>query len=261
MNASALYPLAPVAVFDSGVGGIGVLKEIQALLPAEDILYFGDSKMAPYGARTHDELCALISCHAARLLEKCKALVLACNTATAVAIDTLRAQHTGVPIIGMEPALRPALAVKQSPHVLVLATPTTLREARFRALLAANGQQARFSLCAAPRLVTLVESGLADSAEADRYLSHLLAPYTGQNKPDAVVLGCTHFPFARRAILRYFGNDMPLFDGAVGTARQLYRALHTAGLLNPRQARGSVQLTSSDPAALSLYAAMLQGAI
>lgn len=217
--------------------------------------------MAPYGARARDELRRLICCHAARLLEKCKALVLACNTATAVAIDTLRAQHVGIPIIGMEPALRPALAAKENQHILVLATPTTLGEARFRALLAANAQRARFSLCAAPRLVTLVERGLADSAEADRYLSHLLAPYTGRNKPDAVVLGCTHFPFARRAILRYFGNDMPLFDGAVGTAKQLYRALHTAGLCNPRQIRGSVQLTSSDPAALSLYAAMLQNPI
>ena len=244
---------APIAVFDSGVGGIGVLREVKKLLPHEDLLYFGDSAMAPYGEKPRELIEALVLQHASHLLKEAKALVLACNTATAVAAKALRAQYPTVPIIGMEPAIKPALTVSPRPYVLILATETTLREEKLQALLDRHAAQAVFYKCPAPGLVRLVEAGLGDSAEADRYLNNILAPFSGKNRPDAVVLGCTHFPFAKAAILRFFGTDMPLFDGAAGTAKELARRLTTEGLLNEAKREGEVTLTSSTPDVLPLY--------
>lgn len=243
----------PIAVFDSGVGGIGVLREVKKLLPHEDLLYFGDDAMAPYGERSTDEVQALVLHHAGRLLRSAKALLLACNTATAAAAQALRQHYPNVPIIGMEPAVKPALKVATHPHILILATPTTLREAKLKALLRAHAAHAVFYKCPAPGLVRLVEAGLADSPEVDCYLDRILAPFSGMHRPDAVVLGCTHFPFAKAAILRHFGTDMPLFDGAEGTARELARRLSVENLLNPTEHEGSITLTSSNPDILPLY--------
>ena len=248
---------APVAVFDSGVGGIGVLREIKKLLPHENLLYFGDSKMAPYGERTTRDVRALVLSHAARLLEAAKALVLACNTATAAAAKELRLAYPHVPIIGMEPAVKPALSVAPHPKLLILATAATLREKKLTALLLKHRDDADFYKCAAPGLVRLVEAGLAESPQMDRYLATLLAPFKGENRPDAVVLGCTHFPFAKAAISRFFENRMPLFDGAAGTARELSRRLSVAGCLNPSKEKGAVLLTASDAASLPLFERLL----
>lgn len=248
---------APVAVFDSGVGGIGVLREIQRLLPHENLLYFGDSKMAPYGERATEEVRRLVLTHAARLLRDAKALVLACNTATAAAARELRSAYPHVPIIGMEPAIKPALAVAPHPKILILATAATLREEKLKALLFRHEGEAAFYKCAAPGLVRLVEAGLADSPEMGRYLTALLSPFVGENRPDAVVLGCTHFPFAKAAISRFFEHRVPLFDGAEGTARELSRRLFTADLLNPAREKGTVTLTASDAASLPLFEKLL----
>lgn len=244
---------APVAVFDSGVGGIGVLKEIQKLLPRENLLYFGDSKMAPYGERSTADVRRLVLSHAARLLKDAKALVLACNTATAAAARELRSAYPHVPIIGMEPAIKPALTVAPHPRILILATAATLREEKLKALLLKHEGEATFYKCAAPGLVRLVEAGLADSPETSRYLAALLSLFEGKNRPDAVVLGCTHFPFAGAAISRFFSDRIPLFDGAEGTARELSRRLFTADLLNPSKESGTVTLCASDTASLPLF--------
>jgi len=248
---------APVAVFDSGVGGIGVLREVKRALPRENLLYFGDDAMAPYGERPTKEIRSLVLGHADRLLRSAKALVLACNTATAVAAKELRERYPTVPIIGMEPAIKPALTVAKHPRILILATSTTLREKKLQTLLAAHASDASFYKCAAPGLVHLVEAGLADSPEADRYLGTLLAPFLGERRPDAVVLGCTHFPFAKAAILRVLGANMPLFDGALGTARELARQLTERKLLNPSDTPGRIALTTSAPRMLPLYKKLL----
>lgn len=248
---------APVAVFDSGVGGIGVLREVKNILPQEDLIYFGDSKNAPYGEKSTEEVRTRVLSHAARLLTHAKALVLACNTATAAAAATLRAQYPDVPIIGMEPAVRPALRVKPHPRILILATAATLREQKLRALLSRYADFAHFQKCPAPGLVRLVEDGMADSPEADRYLAALLRPYVAHFTPDAVVLGCTHFPFASKALTRFFGTNMPLFDGAKGTAAELRRRLEASDLLQMSRRHGTVILTSSDPQQLSLYHRLL----
>ncbi|MBQ9802122.1 MAG: glutamate racemase [Clostridia bacterium] len=248
---------APVAVLDSGVGGVGVLREIKNILPHEDLLYFGDSANAPYGEKSTEEVRALVHAHAARLFARAKALVLACNTATAAAAATLRAQYPNLPIIGMEPAVRPALRVKPHPRILILATAATLREQKLRELLSHHASEAHFYKCPAPGLVRLVETGMADSPEADRYLAALLRPHVARFTPDAVVLGCTHFPFASKALTRFFGTNVPLFDGAKGTAAELCRRLAASDLLHPRRTHGTVTLTSSDPQQLSLYRRLL----
>ena len=248
--------LAPVAVMDSGVGGLYVLREIRKLLPREQLLYFGDSANAPYGERPEDEVRELIFARAARLLEQAKAMVLACNTATALAAAELRRRYPQTPIVGMEPALKPAVAVREHPRVLVLATPTTLRERKFAALRKKYEARAEILPVAAPVLVRFVEAGETDGPALRAYLADLLAPYLDP-RPDAVVLGCTHFSFAKEAISRTVGGDIPLFDGAAGTAAQLVRRLAAAGLLTPSLGRGSVTLTSSKAGVLPLYVKLL----
>lgn len=247
---------APIAVFDSGAGGLGVLQELQRSLPCEDLLYFGDAKMAPYGERAHDEIKALVLSHGARLLTHAKALVVACNTATAVAIDDLRLRHPHGIIVGMEPAVCPALTVALHPTILILATAATLKEQKLQSLLDAHRERADFIKLEAPGLVRLVEAGLGDSSDADAYLKEILSPYL-IHQPDAIVLGCTHFPFAKNAIGRVMGKDMPLFDGAAGTARQTRRLLEARGLLKNGGGHGTVTLTASDPRALALYRRLL----
>lgn len=248
---------APVAVFDSGIGGICVLKEMQRLLPHENLIYFGDAKNAPYGEKDSATLRALILTHAAALLSRAKALVLACNTATAVAARLLRESYPDVPIIGMEPAVKPALHVKEHPRILILATSTTLRENKLATLLKRYHTCADFYPLAAPGLVELIEGGYSNNTpRLTDYLSHLLAPFRAE-PPDAIVLGCTHFPLVRAAISSVFSDTVPLFDGAEGTAKQLKRCLLRANLLNDQIARGTVTLTASDCHVIPRYLSAL----
>ena len=246
---------SPIALFDSGAGGIGVLREVKKLLPTEQLTFFGDAANAPYGERPDEEIRRLVLASATRLLKDCKALVLACNTATAVVAEELRQLYPDTPIIGMEPALRPAALVKENPIVLVLATAATLRMEKFGHLQTNYAKNATVFKIPAPNIVRLVELGLADSPEMDAYLDGLLAPFK-QDPPDAVVLGCTHFPFAAAAIRRVLGCDVPLFDGAKGTARELARRLAAEHLLAPRDAVGSVTITASDPHSLPLFTSL-----
>lgn len=243
---------APVALLDSGAGGIGVLREVQKLLPAEQLLYFGDAANAPYGEKSEREILSLVRHAAAVLIPRAKALVLACNTATAVAADPLREQYADFPIIGMEPALAPAVRTVckgASPKILVLATAATLHGQKFAALCKKHEKSATVWAVPAPDIVRLVEKGAEDSPEMDAYLHTLLSHLP--TLPDAVVLGCTHFPFAGDALHRALG-DIPFFDGATGTAKELYRQLAARKLLAPSNAAGGVHLYSSDPRSLPL---------
>ena len=245
---------APIALFDSGAGGIGVLREVQKLLPREQLVYFGDSRNAPYGERSAQEVKELVLFHGERLLKNAKALVLACNTATAVAAATLRQRYPGVPIIGMEPALRPAVHSLKNPKVLVLATAATLSQEKYRLLQKKYEKNATVWSIPAPGLVRLVEAGHGDSPQTDAYLRTLLADLP--TPPDAVVLGCTHFPFATNALHRVLG-DIPLWDGAAGAAAQLKRVLEQKGLSASTGAVGSTVLNASDPRSLPLFLRLL----
>ena len=212
-----------IAVFDSGVGGISVLKELMALMPGENYLYFGDSANAPYGDRPTAQVRQLTMAAADMLMKRgIKALVVACNTATAAAICDLRNAYPDTIIIGIEPALKLAYDRYGAGRVGVMATQVTLREEKF------SHQLERFpdmqvSLIPAPGLVELIESGKADSEETENLLRLLLQPYVG--KLDALVLGCTHYPFVKDTVQKILGSEVQVLDGGAGTARQTCRLL------------------------------------
>ena len=232
-----------IAVFDSGVGGISVLRHLRRLLPQEQFLYYGDTANAPYGSRPTEQVRELTLAAVQKLTEHCplKALVVACNTATAAAVKELRQQYPELIVIGIEPALK--LAADHFPHgrIGVMATEVTLREEKFDTLLHRFDENCTIAKIPAPGLVELVEAGKADSEEAEALLQNLLGSYAG--KLDALVLGCTHYPFAAKAIRSVLGPDIPLLDGGEGTARETRRRLEQAGLL--RQGTGCVVLKSS----------------
>lgn len=233
-----------IAVFDSGVGGISVLRHLRRVMPGERYLYFGDSANAPYGTRTKQEVGALTFAAARRLVgQGVKALVVACNTATSAAIGDLRAAYPELIVIGIEPALKLAADRFPGAGIGVMATPMTLREEKFENLMHRYETVSRVYKLPAPGLVELVEQGRADSPEAEALLTALFAPYLG--KLDAVVLGCTHYPFAAKAIARVLGEKVALLDGGDGTARETRRRLEEAGLLE--NGPGEVVLTNSLP--------------
>ena len=233
-----------IAVFDSGVGGISVLRHLVKEMPRERFLYFGDSANAPYGTRSTEEIRALTFAAAERLLSRdVKALVLACNTATAAAAKALRLAYPELIIIGIEPALKPA--AEKYPHgtVGILATPATLREGKLERLIARHGGECHVERIPAPGLVELVEQGKAEAPETEQLLRSLLESYRG--KLDGIVLGCTHYPFVAETIARIL-PDTEIFDGGSGTARNTRRRLAEAGLLR-EEGEGTAVFENSAP--------------
>ena len=220
-----------IAVFDSGLGGISVLRHLLRLMPGERYLYFGDSANAPYGSRATSEVRDLTLAAAEKLMAEkpLKALVLACNTATAAAVQDLRKRYPDLIVIGIEPALKVAADHYPGGRIGVMATEVTLREEKFDTLLHRFHENCSISKIPMPGLVQLVEAGKTDTSEMDALLRTLLAPYIG--KLDAVVLGCTHYPLAARDISRVLGESVVLLDGGEGTARETRRRLANADLL------------------------------
>lgn len=236
----------PIAVLDSGMGGITVLRKLHRLMPNENFIYFGDSANAPYGTKTTEEIKELTVKAVEGLMERgAKAVVIACNTATSAAAAFLREKYPDFPIIGLEPAIKPAALSMEHPTVLVLATPLTLREEKFNKLVARFEDIAEFIRLPAPDLVKYIESGKLDTKEEIEYLENLLMPYA-DNAVDAVVLGCTHFPFARRNIQRILGEEVLVFDGGKGAARQCMRLLSERDLLTDSETEGMISFENSD---------------
>ena len=248
---------APIGVFDSGVGGISVLRELVKLMPNEHYLYFGDSANAPYGDRPTEQVRQLsLSVAEAFVARGVKALVIACNTATSAAVELIRQKYPDLIVVGIEPALK--LAVDQFPngHIGVMATQVTLREEKFAHQLE-RFPNAAVSLIPAPGLVELIEGGYGHTERVKTLLTPLLAPYIG--KLDALVLGCTHYPFASNMIGQIMGEKTLLMDGGEGTARQTKRRLEQEGLLF--EGPGSVQIenSSGDPTLIQLCMELLEG--
>jgi glutamate racemase len=240
-----------IAVFDSGVGGLSVLRHLRRVMPGERYLYFGDSANAPYGTKTKEDVKKLTFDAAQRLISRgIKALVVACNTATSAAIHDLRIAYPDLVVIGIEPALK--LAAERFPggKLCVMATPMTLREEKFAALMRRYEEVCHVRKLPAPGLVELVEGGKADSPEADSLLKTLFA--TLESTPDAVVLGCTHYPFAAKAISRVLGGGVTLLDGGQGTARETRRRLAEAGLLEEGEGALVIENSREDPALIDL---------
>ncbi|MCP1675036.1 glutamate racemase [Natronocella acetinitrilica] len=225
---------APIGLFDSGLGGLSVLREVRALLPAESLLYVADSAYAPYGSRSAAEVLARSRWLTAQLVESgAKAVVIACNTATAVAADALRAEFP-IPVIAMEPAIKPAAAATRNGVIGVLATEGTLASVRFAALLDryADGLEVITQPC--PGLVEAIERNQFDDQRIGALLDRYLAPLQAAGA-DTIILGCTHYPFLRQQIAARLAPEIVLIDTGAAVARQLNRRLQDLGTLRPPQ--------------------------
>lgn len=234
----------PIGVFDSGVGGLSVLQEIGRQLPHEDVVYYADAANWPYGEREPGEVRRLAARAAKFLLEReAKLIVVACNTATTVAIRDLRA-HFPVPFVGMEPAVKPAVGTTRSGTVGVLATAATLRSRSYAALVARVGGGVTILANAVPGLVKAVEHGRLQDRELEDVLHAAIDPMVASGA-DTLVLGCTHFPFARETIQRVAGPDIAVIDSGEAVVRQIRRLLAEHGIANDTEREGRVELIAS----------------
>lgn len=221
---------APVAVFDSGIGGLSVAREIRGTLPAEPILYFADTAHVPYGDRSAEwvrERCLGVGNWLQA--QGAKALVVACNTASGAALEALR-EHLAIPVIGLEPAVKPAVLASPGGRVGVMATVGTLGSARYARLVAAHADGAVVIPQPCPGLADLVEEGELEGAVLDAALAPLVAPLR-EAGVDTVVLGCTHYVFVRDAVQRALGPGVRLVDSGTAIARQTERVLRERGEL------------------------------
>lgn len=259
-------PDAPVGIFDSGVGGLSVLRHIQAQLPHEHLLYFADSGFAPYGDKPEAVVVARVLDVARYLLgQGAKALVVACNTATVAAVRELRERHPGMPIVGVEPGLKPAAGLTRNGRVGVLATERTLRGAKFLQLrdqIHAD-TKADFLLQPCVGLADQIEFGEVDSDATTAMLERFIHPLLAQGA-DTLVLGCTHYPLVRASIERLLRDagraDVALVDTGDAVARQLARLLAAAGLLRGADSPATLTAyTSASAAALSAAFSSLLG--
>lgn len=237
-----------IGFFDSGVGGVSVLHTARRILPNEHFLYYGDNGHAPYGPKPLEEIRRLSAESVGVLLDRgVKAVVIACNTATSAYAEILRAELK-LPVIGMEPALKPAQEARHGGEILVLATQATLTLPKFQRLMKRYGDHV--IPVVGRGLVELVEAGKADSPETEAALRELLGRYVGRSI-DSVVLGCTHYPFLAGAIQRMF-PEAELFDGRTGTCMRLKHLLEAGGLRS-KGTEGSVEfLTSGDASTIAL---------
>lgn len=237
----------PIGIFDSGVGGLSVLREIRRELPHEDLLYVADSGHAPYGDKPNhriEERALAITEFLIR--QHAKAIVVACNTATGAAVATLREQFC-VPIIAIEPAIKPAAALTKSGVVGVLATSRTLASDNFAKLTSRFGAKVKILLQACPGLVEQVEAGDLSGSKTRALLEQYLRPLL-QQKADTIVLGCTHYPFLTALIQQIAGSQVTILDPAAAVARELRRRLESAGLLSENAQPGTEKFwTSGSP--------------
>lgn len=233
-----MNPANPIGVFDSGVGGLSVLHEIRRTLPGEDLLYVADSGHAPYGEKSQQYIEARsIAITEFLLSQNAKALVLACNTATGAAVTALRSKFM-MPIIAMEPAVKPAAEKTKTGVVGVMATSRTLVSDNFVRLFARYGEKAKILGQACPGLVEQVESGDLSGSKTRSLVQGYLLPLLAQGT-DTIVLGCTHYPFLSPLIREIAGPEVAVIDSAKAVARQLHRRLEVAGLLADADRKGS----------------------
>ena len=248
---------APIGIFDSGLGGLTVLKALRQRLPAEDFFYFADTRFLPYGDRPEDFLRERGHLIAEALAERgCKALVIACNTATAFAADSIR-QGLPIPLVAVEPAVKPAAALTRSGALGVLATTRTLESVRFCRLVDQYAQGLRVVTQACPGLAEAIEEEGPESASVATLLDRYVKPLA-EAGTDVVVLGCTHYPWVMEAIAARLPAEACIVDTGEAVARQLERVLHAAGLLGGGQGRLSFA-TSGAPEAVDEKAARLWG--
>src|SRR5687768_552592 len=247
--------ILPIGIFDSGVGGISVLRAVREQIPNESVIYFGDQGHIPYGPRPMDQIRSFSEAITNFLLEHTvKIIVVACNTASAAALKYLREKFPAMQFVGMEPAVKPAAEHTQTGKVGVLATPATFQGALYASVVErfANGVELLQNTC--PGLVQQIERGNLDGEETRRILEEALLPMLEKNI-DTVVLGCTHYPFVIPLIQQIVGDAkrVRVIDPAPSVAKQVRRLLEARGLRQESGPRGDVKFyTSGDPEALKL---------
>ena len=231
-TSSTLHLRLPIGIFDSGIGGLSVLIALRAELPHEDFIYIADSGHAPYGERDDAHVVARSSAIAAYLVKQnIKALVVACNTATAAAIEVLRTAHPKLPIIGVEPALKPAVQLSQTKHIGVLATRSTLASEKFKALLQSQASLAKFTLQPCDGLADAIERSASTDdateviASCARFKGAMSVFGIQKGQMDTLVLGCTHYPFAEQHLRKLLGPDVQLVATGEAIARQTRRQI------------------------------------
>lgn len=254
-----------IGVFDSGIGGLSVLKALRAEMPSEHFIYIADSGHAPYGERDVGHVLARSRAIVAHLAsQNVKALVMACNTATAAAIHLLRAEHPGLALVGVEPALKPAIALSHTGHIGVMATRSTLSSAKFKTLLAAQADGASFVLQPCDGLAHAIERSAetGDTAPATalcaRYTKAMGMFGNQTGEIDTLVLGCTHYPFVSEQLQALIGPQVQLMDNGQAVARQTRRLLQAQAA--PSDAAGQVSLfTTGQPQTLQAAAKRWMG--
>jgi glutamate racemase len=221
----------PVGVFDSGLGGLSVLNEIRRLLPSESLLYVADSAYVPYGEKTAEQIIERSILISGFLLDRgVKALVVACNTATAAAIQVLRERWPQLIVVGMEPAVKPAAESSVSGKIGVLATTGTLRSAKFAALLERYSSRVQVLTQPCPGLVERIEAGDLHSGTTRKLLAGYVQPLLDAGC-DSLILGCTHYPFIKPLLLEIVGEQVAIIDTGIAVSRRLQQLLSASGLL------------------------------
>ena len=235
----------PIGFFDSGVGGLSVLKEALKVMPNEDYIYFGDSKNAPYGMKSAKEVRDLTFKAVEFLLDKgVKGIAIACNTATSAAVAELRRLYPDLPLVGIEPALKPAVELNNEGDILIMATAMTLKEEKFKKLMERYKERASIIPVPCPGLMEFIEEGKFQGEEIEEYLLDKINTYK-RGKIASIVLGCTHYPFIKETLINIVGKDVDIIDGGLGTAKELRRRLNENGLLTNSNNKGSIEIINS----------------
>lgn len=235
----------PIGFFDSGVGGLSVMKEALKIMPNENYIYFGDSINAPYGVKSVEEVRSLTFKAVEFLLSKgVKGIAIACNTATSAAVADLRVKYPNLPLVGIEPAVKPAVELKENGNILIMATPMTIKEAKFNRLMDRYKDRANIIPVPCPGLVEFIESGKFEGKEIETYLNERLNEYKKANI-SAIVLGCTHYPFIKPVLTKIFGENTSIIDGGMGTVKELKRRLMNEDLLNDSDNDGNIEIINS----------------
>lgn len=220
----------PIGVFDSGIGGLTVLKKIIEVLPNEKYVYYADTDNVPYGTKPKEEVKKYIYEAVEFLISKnVKAIVIACNTATSIAVKDLREKHS-IPIVGIEPAAKPAVENRGKKRVLIMATPTTIKEEKLKYLLNRLEVEEYVDLVAMPGLVEFAENGDFKSNKVEEYIKEELKEFNLKDY-SSLVLGCTHFPFFKEVLYKVFPGDTKIIDGSIGVANRLKNILQEKDLI------------------------------
>lgn len=220
----------PIGVFDSGIGGLTVLNKIIQILPNEKYIYYADIDNVPYGTKPKEEVKKYINRSIDFLVSKnVKAIVIACNTATSIAVKELREKYN-IPIIGIEPAAKPAVENRGEKRILIMATPTTIKEEKLKYLLEKLNAKEYVDLIGMPQLVEFAENGDFESEQVEKYIKEQLKEYN-LDEYSEVVLGCTHFPFFKKRLLKIFPKETQIIDGSAGVANRLKYMLEKEKIL------------------------------